>query len=336
MGNKRVLYIGAMFFNYHNHIMKELKNLGYEVDYYNDKPSNNSFVKGIIKLKKDLLTALINKHHEKILSETKEKKYDVIFIVNSKVFTVDTLTRLRADNKSARFIYYEWDSLKLYPDVKQLIPLFDKSYSFDSEDCETYEGLTFLPLFYNRDYEIVGKDDSNEIEYDLISLCTAHPNRYKTISKLFPKLEQEGIRIFSYLYLNPLQFLYNRVFVPEFKYAKPSEFQFKPMPENEYISALKRSNTVFDMNHSMQSGLTMRTIETLGAKKKLITTNQNVKKYDFYNENNILILDEADPEEILDFLHKKYEPISKDIYQKYSLRNWLHTILTESEGNYFK
>lgn len=339
MKKSRVLYIGSMFFNYHLHIKKELELLGYDVDYYNDKPSNNSFIKGILKINKNLLKSLIKRHHDKIVSETKDKDYDVVFIVNSKVFTIETLERLKEYHRNAKFLYYEWDSLKLYPFVKELIPFFDKAYSFDTEDCKNFKDLTFLPLFYNRDYEKVGNANFNKIEYDLISLCTAHPNRYKTIRTLFPKLEKSGIKIFSYLYLNPLQFLYNKAFVPEFKNAKFSEFQFKPLPEKEYIAHLQKSTTVFDMNHNKQSGLTIRTIETLGAKKKLITTNQNVKKYDFYNNKNILVLEDLeniDSERILDFLNEDYEPISDDIYQKYSLRNWLNIIFTESEDNYLR
>jgi hypothetical protein len=335
MNNKKVLYIGTPIFNYHKKIVSEFEEQGYSVDYYNDRPSESSFVKGIIKIRKSLMRSLIQRYFDKIMSETKEKSYDLIFIVNCKVFTPVMIKQLRDSQKSARFVLYMWDSLTLYPNSKELIPIFDKAYSFDLDDCNNIDELTFMPLFFCKEYQKLGQEDVQEREYDIVSVCTAHPNRYKTMHELFPTLESKGIRIFSFMFLNKLQYLYNKMFVPEFKGAKSSEFKFKPLSEQENLDVLKKSNTVFDMQHNKQSGLTMRTIETFGAKRKMITTNANVKKYDFYNENNIFVMDEPNLDKIEEFINNKYVPICYDIYKKYSLHNWIETIISEADNKYF-
>lgn len=90
------------------------------------------------------------------------------------------------------------------------------------------------------------------------------------------------------------------------------------------------------MQHNKQSGLTMRTLETLGAKKKLITSNIDIKRYDFYNENNIFIIEDENLEGINEFINKDYEDINQDIYEKYSLRSWVETIVNEKKNNYLK
>lgn len=335
MNNKKVLYIGAPFFNYYQEIIKEFETNGYSVDYYDDRPSESSFVKGIIKIKRSMMSSPIQKYFDKIMSESKGKSYDLVFIVNCKVFTPDMVQQLKNRQKSARFVLYMWDSLTLYPNSKELIPLFDMAYSFDSDDCNMIEALTFLPLFYCKAYEEIGRDSNPvNIEYDIVSVCTAHLNRYKTIRELFPALEAKGIRIFSYMFLNKLQYLYNKAFEEEFKGAKSSEFKFKPLSEKENLSILKKSNSVFDMQHNKQSGLTMRTIETLGAKRKLITSNTNIKKYDFFNENNIFVVDEHNWSGIEQFIKHEYEPISDDIYKKYSLYSWIKTVITEARNEY--
>lgn len=336
MSRKKVLYIGTPIFNYYKNIVAEFEAQGYSVDYYNDRPSENSFVKGIIKIRKSLMTSLIQKYFDKILSETKEKSYDLVFIVNCKVFTPVMIKQLRNSQKSAKFVLYMWDSLIHYPDSKELIPIFDRAYSFDSDDCDQIEKLSLLPLFYCKNYEKLGQDDITERKYDIISVCTAHPNRYKIMRDLFPKLKSEGIRIFSYMFLNKLQYLYNIAFVPEFKGAKSNEFRFHPLSEGETLAVLKNSNTVFDIHPAKQNGLTMRTIETLGAKRKLITTNTNIKKYDFYNENNIFVLDEHNLNDIEEFISYKYEPISDEIYKKYSLHSWIETIINEVDNKYLE
>lgn len=336
MNNKKVLYIGTPIFNYHKKIVAEFEAQGYFVDFYNDRPSESSFVKGMIKINRSLMSSLIQKYFDKIMSETKGKTYSLVFIVNCKVFTPEMIKQMRESQKSARFVLYMWDSLTLYPNSRDLIPIFDTSYSFDSEDSQKMEALKFLPLFYCKEYEEVGKADVKEREYDIVSICTAHPNRYKMMHELFPKLESKGIRIFSYMFLNNLQYLYNKAFVPEFKGAKSSEFKFKSLSEQENLEVLKKSNTVFDMQHNKQSGLTMRTIETLGAKRKMVTTNTNIKKYDFYNENNIFVIDENNLSGIEQFIRHEYGPINDEIYKKYSLHSWIETIINEAKNNYFR
>lgn len=336
MSRKKVLYIGTPIFNYHKKIISEFESYGYDVDFYNDRPSESSFIKGMIKIKKSLLNSLIQKYFDKIMFETKDKNYDLVFIVNCKVFTSSMIKLLRESQKSARFVLYMWDSLTLYPNSEKLIPLFDTSYSFDLEDCKKIEKLKFLPLFYCKEFQQVGQVQDNQIDYDIISVCTAHPNRYKTMHKLFPELESKGIRIFSYMFLNKLQYLYNIVFVSEFKGAKRSEFKFTPLSEEQNLDALKSANTVFDMQHNKQSGLTMRTIETLGAKRKMITTNTNIKRYDFYNENNIFVMDENNLGKIETFINRKYEPIDDEVYKKYSISSWIDTIINEVDNKYLK
>lgn len=334
---KRILFICSPFFGYYKHIINELKLQGYTVDYYNDRPSENSFLKGIIKIKKNIVDKIIENYFENIIIQTSKKKYDKVLIVNGKVFTYEMISRLKDTQKSARFLFYTWDSLELYPGTEQFISLFDKSYSFDGDDCARINNLSFLPLFYTRPYEEIGRSCSNEErEYDIVSICTAHPNRYNIINGIFPLLKAKGIKIFSYMFLNRLQYLYNKVFISEFKSAKMGEFKFKPLGEKENLRFIFNSNIVFDIPHNKQSGLTMRTIETLGAKRKLITTNKNIKKYDFYDENNIFVLEEDNLDGIEEFINNKYDQINEKIYVKYSLNSWLDTILNEKDSYYFK
>lgn len=336
MEKKRVLYIGPPVFNYHTKIKEEFERQGYEVTYYDDRPSESSLVKGIIRVKRSLVKTLTKNYFNKILEETRKTRYDLVFIINCKVFTPEMILRLRESLSGARFVYYMWDSLTLYPHCRKLISLFDKTYTFDLKDCETVEGLHFLPLFYDDEYESVGQMKSQDWQYDMVSVCTVHPNRYKIIRGLFPELEAKGVRIYSYMFINKLQYLYNKVKAPEFKAAKKKEFQFAPLSKQQYLDILKKTNTVFDIPHDKQSGLTMRTIETLGAKRKMITTNANIKKYDFYSEDNIFVLDENNRNEIVPFLEKVYKPFDSDVYKKYSLASFIKTIIIQADNQYIK
>ena len=68
-------------------------------------------------------------------------------------------------------------------------------------------------------------------------------------------------------------------------------------------------------------------MEALGYKKKLITTNETVKFYDFYHPNNIFIYNGENHDELTEFLKLPYFPIDENIRKKYSFANWIRYIL---------
>jgi hypothetical protein len=65
----------------------------------------------------------------------------------------------------------------------------------------------------------------------------------------------------------------------------------------------------------------MRTFETLGMRKKLITTNDDILNYDFYNPSNILVVDRNNPQLSEDFFLGKYVDNS-EIISKYHVDQW--------------
>ena len=72
----------------------------------------------------------------------------------------------------------------------------------------------------------------------------------------------------------------------------------------------------------------MRTIETLGSRRKLITTNKEIKKYNFFSEKNILVFSEQlTTNEIKDFLNEPFEPLNSNIYNQYHIDKWSKIIL---------
>ena len=95
------------------------------------------------------------------------------------------------------------------------------------------------------------------------------------------------------------------------------------------IDIYESSRCVLDSAQSGQLGLTIRVLEALGANKKLITTNSDIVNYDFYRPENIYVYKgNIDLDNV--FFKEGYKEVDKEIYEKYSLRNWLKEIL---EGN---
>lgn len=71
-------------------------------------------------------------------------------------------------------------------------------------------------------------------------------------------------------------------------------------------------------------GLTLRPMEALFFGRKLITTNKDIKNYDFYCPENIFILDEQPDEDIRAFLNAPMKKIPFDIVSGYTAERWLN------------
>ena len=63
---------------------------------------------------------------------------------------------------------------------------------------------------------------------------------------------------------------------------------------------------------------------------KLITTNKDIKNYDFYNPNNIFVWDENTKEIPDSFFELQYQELPKEIFEKYSLKTWIKTVFEQN------
>lgn len=324
-----ILLITPNFFDYPKKMIEELEKMGHSVDWYDDRPSTNSFVKAIIRINKNFINFYIKKYFEKIFKEIRNKKYDKVILVSgqSLSFNEEMIKKIKDCQLSAEFVLYQWDSLNNFPYIKKMNPYFDRCYSFDNLDVKENEYLEFLPLFYTDIYENIGKNKPKAYKYDVMFIGTAHPKKYKYISKL--SLELKNVFSNQYIYFffpSKLVYIYRKFKNIEFKNAKMNDFNYVPVKEKEMIEILKNSKCVLDSAQDNQNGLTIRVIETLGAKRKLITTNKNIVNYDFYCPENIYIYENnLNFNDI--FFKSEYKEIDEKIYNKYSLKSWLEILL---------
>ena len=75
-----------------------------------------------------------------------------------------------------------------------------------------------------------------------------------------------------------------------------------------------------------QYGLSFRIFEAMALEKKIITDNEKIKNYDFYNSNNILVLNKDFSNITKDFFETPYQPLPEKIYEKYTLEKWVERV----------
>lgn len=331
---KKILFFAPTSFGYENEIRSELEKLKAIVSYYNERPSNSTLVKAIIRLDKKKVRVYTDKYFEKIIQKESENIYDYIFVLRGEAFSPQIMHDLRAAFYSAHFVLYLWDSIK-NNNTLDIAPFFDKVYSFDRLDCNRYSFLSFLPLFYLSDYSNIDPIDSNASLSlkKIMFVGTVHSDRYLFIERLKRGLASYDISFETYYFFqSKLLYFRKKIMDKSFRYTKINDFKYTPLTKKDVLKQMKECIAVLDIQHPSQNGLTMRCIETLGAQRKLITTNQDIKEYDFYNASNVLILDrKASLKEnilkISDFVYKPFVPITSTLYEQYSLKSWLTKIL---------
>lgn len=107
------------------------------------------------------------------------------------------------------------------------------------------------------------------------------------------------------------------------------------MTYKDTLDKISRSRCLLDLTQKGQKGLTLRPIEALIYKKKLITDNIAIKEEPFYNSNNIWIIGDSDEKRsIVDFLNNiPYVPIPYELEQHYHIRKWLDELWGNRDEN---
>lgn len=325
----RVLLIMPNFFNYPQTIKKALEDKGYVVDFFDDRPSTNPWIKTAVRFKKNLIKNYIEKYFNSIMDSVSKHEYKYVVLISgqSLSFTEEMMKRLKENQRKATFVLYQWDSLRNFPYIKKMHKFFDRIYTFDREDAKS-NNLIFLPLFYSEKYEKIAKAN-HENFYDTLFIGTAHPQKYHFIKQMVAQLSKVYNKQYTYFFFpSRLVYFYRKMFNKEFKRASIKEFHFVPLNDPKTDKLFSASRIILDAPQAGQTGLTIRVIETLGAQKKLITTNSDVKNYDFYDPQNIYIYNgEFDFNSA--FFKKPYKELNDGVYRKYSLDNWLHVLLRD-------
>lgn len=102
----------------------------------------------------------------------------------------------------------------------------------------------------------------------------------------------------------------------------------------EYLSELCQANCIVDIVQDQQSGLTLRPLEAMIYKRKLITNNDSVRESSFYHPNNVFMLtDNYDLENIVEFMQRPFIDISKRVKDEYLANNVFRTIIKSIESN---
>ncbi len=299
-----------------DHIRTTLEREGHNVKHINFKHFKYKYPSVFHKIHNFILKAffktnLKHQHHgREIIKELeKNEKQDVILTIKGDF--IDPKSTLEFKKHAKKTIGFFNDNIYRCPNIKRVLDSYDEVYSFEKEDCEKFD----LKFASNWIYTKKEDQDKNTFEYDVFTICS--------IDKRLPIL----IRIAEELRSKKINFK----FIAFSKKHKPSDDHItyinKFLTLSEVDNYVSKSKVLMDINRDGQIGLTFRVFESLGLEKKLITTNADIKNYDFYNPNNILIIDEKNPVIPKSFFENEYEKIPDEIFNKYTVEGWIKNVV---------
>lgn len=324
---KRILFLAPAFFGYEKKIAEKMEQLGATVDFYDERSVTKPFEKGMLKISPTFFKYKTQKYYNEIIAKNKQNKYDYVFVIKCEMLPIETIRNLKVLYPSALFCLYLYDSLRnikgIFPKIKE----FDRVLSFDLQDTQQQENIIFRPLFYLDSFKHE-YDPNTEFKYDVSFIGTIHSDRYSIIKEVKEICGQLSLSYYFYCFLQSKQmYFFYKLTNKNMINASKTDFSFEKIHSEEIAEIINQTRTVLDIQHPKQTGLTMRTIEMLGMNKKLITTNADIKKYDFYNPNNILVIDRHNVFISKKFLSTPYQKLNETIYKKYSLEYWILDVL---------
>ncbi|WP_143413757.1 hypothetical protein [Haemophilus paracuniculus] len=216
---------------------------------------------------------------------SKDVKYHIIFINTSIVkYNIEYLRNLKKQY-NIDFYLYMLDSVNTYRgyEVRQYLfqyNILTRIYSFDNEDCKKYQFTYFVQPIAKQNLKNEG---ISENDYDLYFLGRSK-GRGSELAKFYEKYHKQ-------LKLNIKVLPDNQTEEDSFrKLGIYSDY----IPYIENVSNILKSNVILELLQHKQSGNSLRYQEAIIYNKKLITTNKNIVNLPFFNEKNMVIIDNLD------------------------------------------
>lgn len=322
----KVLLFSPDTFGYYKKIINVLESKGHSVNWINHIYVKSNFDRVKSRLMPSLTSKLTEKH---FINEINwQGDYELIIVIKGEGLSECLLDKMKQGFSKAKFVYYSWDSLSNVKGVKGKFKYFDAIKSFDRIDCQNIENLKYLPLFYSREYSRkVSRVSENK--YSAAFVGTLHSNRFSDVlgmASLVEKNLNKPAYTFFYYPSKPV-FKVLKVINKTFRKIPIEEVSFDKLSVQAVSDVMCDSEVIIDYGHPDQTGLTMRTIETLGINKKLITNNKLVMEEPFYKTENIFVIGQQNDQELAEFLTSPYVPVSNEIYQSYAIENWVERLI---------
>lgn len=268
--------------------------------------------------KKDFKSAQLIRDVENKLAA--HGKADYALFIRGDIYSPEFLDMIKRHTRHGNMVNYQWDGIDRFPAIWDCADRFDRIYVFDPADMRNpkHPFLSITNFYFDHDVNLPENPPN-----DFYFIGWHMPDRAPIISAFGKAAETLGWKLdFNIGCLN--------TDVDTLRRFYPTEnikifIGVRSFADN--LEAAKQAKILIDFKTPVHNGLSFRPFEALGYRKKLITTNAEIKKYDFYHPDNVFVWDGKSLDGLAEFVAKPYRELPPEIYQKYSFGNWLRYIL---------
>ncbi len=345
----RILLLTPEFYGIEKKIKSVLEKSDFEVIWFENKilPLDYHGTNSKFKLLRKIYFLLLSPHIRYLRKELKKNenlKFDILFSINAHLICPYLFRKLKSKNPKLFSVLYLWDSSSMYNWTKEL-KHFNKVFTFDRADSVKYQ-IEYKPNFYIKR----SVNRIHEKEYDLFFAGKFSPGRLAVVDKIVKQAEKSSIGSFVKLWTAYKVFFHNhliyrllKMFNFKSSWIENYEINFEAIEgilTREYIIGksltyeemqhhLLCSNVILDLPFHGQTGYTHRLIEALAKGKKVITTNSSVRNENFYNSEQIQIIDEQNPEIDCTWIKEKSTYPIDNYFLDLELSAWLKSVINE-------
>lgn len=238
-------------------------------------------------------------------SRLKNLDTEVIIVFDGHVRR-DFLLWLQEQNPYKRIILWLWNTVEEISKNFKLneVPKGIEIWSYSEYDCTRYGYKYNTTFFWNRP-QVKNEEITSDIFY-----IGKDKGRYKTLLDLKKMFKTKNLK-------------FDMVIVANHFYSLPKRYYSKSIPYEEVEKRILKAKAILDVKVNQNAGPSLRALEAAFYQKKLITDDKEVKKFKFYSQENIFILNEDPIDKLPYFLNTKNKKIDMKDIEYYSSEEWL-------------
>lgn len=328
-----VLFFSPKTYNYHLILSRALEEAGITFAWLDERPCSHFLFKFCSRRLNNVARLLAIRFYLARIRSLALSGFSPshVLIIKGEALHASVIRYIQEKFPQAKIVLYFWDSVSNLPGHTTILPHVDTVASFDYRDCAA-NSWRYYPLFSGNSaperFINLQSISSQPASYDWSFVGAVHSDRLKVISRLL-RHSQVSSRFFLYIYFPSIpHLLWFFCLSPVYFLHLSPYFYLRPLAPKRLSRIYAESHCVLDIHHPSQSGLTMRTIETLLSGRKIATTNTYISNEALFSQDRVLIIDRTMPEIPESFLDSPSTPIHSTVIETYRPVQWILGLLS--------
>lgn len=241
---------------------------------------------------------------------------DIVIVYDAGV-TRNFLNAIDKRFPKSRLIFWYFNPVRLTFGISLIPPRYEK-WTYSKSDAELYgmkQNSQLLNSFLYQTCLSVRKE-TKDPEFDAV-FVGAEKHRYRFLKPFKEKMASVGLSTDLYL-------VKNRAFIPTSKRNRT------PLNYHDYLCEEAKGKAIIDCCTSPSAGITLRPLEAILLKKKVITNCQELLSSELMKWGNIISMD-APASDLKNFLDKPFADTPDDVIEYFLFAPWFDRFFVDNK-----